>query len=210
MRDLTKWPRLLVVGEDVPPERADEILVRTNRWFMTSNDRGWTGAIFRLLDVETDGFGYPGSDALRALERRLDVLDLHHLHNEQVACAWIGGPKGWVDWNGRVGCSDWNVGKWPTVKEVTEDWIKIADAFPYLDLTAQLVPDEGEASEPAATWTVADGQVTAAHWVTEKITEPTPAEEIAGRWIRSMWVPGRERGVTLDRLVGAVRRVAGG
>lgn len=52
---VTKWPRLLVVGDNVTPEQADQILIRTNSWYLFSNDKGWERTVQQLA-VE---FGYP-------------------------------------------------------------------------------------------------------------------------------------------------------
>ena len=40
-RELTKWPRLPVVGKRITEEQANEILIRTNQWFFSTNDKEW-------------------------------------------------------------------------------------------------------------------------------------------------------------------------
>ena len=65
-------------------------------------------------------------------------------------------PKGWCDWEGNIACRNYNIGKWHTAEEVTEDWLAIAAAFPYLELRAQVITDEGE-GEIAAEWAVREG-----------------------------------------------------
>lgn len=204
MRDLGKWPRLLVRGEPISHTLANEVLLRTNYWEMYTNDREWRRELNRLTGVELDVHGPEAFEALRRFEAELDVLELSYLQNSRIASTWIGGSKGWCDWDGNVGCSTWNVGKWPSAEEVTADWEAIAAAFPFLTLRAQLVPDEGKAGEPAVEWAVAGGAVTVNEAPTEllrAVDEPT--------WF-SVLEPGGERGVSLVRLDVALRQVRAG
>ncbi|WP_106239822.1 hypothetical protein [Nonomuraea fuscirosea] len=123
MIDLTKWPRLLVVGEPVTREQASEILVRTDDWFLSTNDRAWKAAVEGLAaeygmpaeppfsaDIETKKSAWAGK---REWRQRVGVLQLEYLGNARIASPWIGGPKGWCDWDGRIGCGNYNVGKYP-------------------------------------------------------------------------------------------------
>jgi hypothetical protein len=206
----TKWPRLLVVGENVTEQQADEILIRTNEWgWLHGNDRAWSAAVEHVAGT----YGRPGEvdkapgedhdawvvrwraqmDQMRAWEERIGVLQLSYLSNEQVMSSWIGGPHGWCNWAGEIGCSTYNLGKWPSEEAVTEDWTAIAAAFPFLDLTAQCVENEGDGAL-AAEWRVKDGRVE---------YNPEPQKQL--RRIReaslfAVLLPGGERGVSTDRL----------
>lgn len=144
----TKWPRLLVVGEPVTERQANEIIIRTTNWSgLFTNDKTWERGVSAVLTK----FGHPGlghhstgwSDAVVAWQERIGALDLFYLNNNRIMSAWYGGPHGWCDWNGDIGCTTWNIGKWPSNLEVSEDWRAIAAAFPYLELRAQCVDDEG-------------------------------------------------------------------
>jgi hypothetical protein len=215
MRELGKWPRLLVAGEPVRPEQADEILVRTNCWYTPTNDRAFAKMVAELAGISIGQHGLFEAASLRRFEERHHVLRLQYLHNWRVCSAWIDGPRGWVDWTGTVGCATWNIGKWPSVAAVTEDWQQVAEAFPFLNLTAQLVadtsvdsddPGEGVAVRPAVQWQVRGGAV-------EVDPDPTDVvrriEEIdfgaVAESLRSD--PFRERGVGRERLDQAIQRI---
>lgn len=91
----------------------------------------------------------------------LNLLDLYYLNNHQILSSWIGGPHGWCDWNGNINSSNYNIGKWPSVEDVYNEWVKIAEAFPFLDLRAQLYSGEtsDHESEPLVEFTLKHGKV---------------------------------------------------
>ena len=216
MTDLTKWPRLLVKGEPVTEQQANEILIRTCQpAYLDGNDRAWNGIVARAMGFP-EGDDYPpkaiaeDNDARMAWFRErwaardrrtaeLGIIGLEYLYNCRIASTWIGGPHGWCNWDGTIGCSTHNIGKWPSVEEVTDEWERIAAAFPYLDLTAQLVTDEGD-GEIAVEWRVQGGAA--------ELCEP-------GKQIRPVGEPsflsvltfGGERGVSPQRLEVAVQQV---
>ncbi|MDE1673802.1 hypothetical protein [Nocardia gipuzkoensis] len=219
----TKWPRLLVVGEPVTPEQADEILIRTDGWLHRyTNDKQWAQIIDiaacqitgRPLEAFWELAGDERTESLRVhheAERewreRHGILRLRYLTNSQIASSWIGGPHGWCDWDGRIGCDHYNIGKWPDDDDVTEDWRAIAAAFPYLDLTAQCIEDEGEGN-PAAEWRIQGGTVEYNPNPTKQITTPT---DTALETFAAGLIHGRsERGVSEGRLRAALERVTAG
>lgn len=199
MSDLTKWPRLLVAGQPVTEHQANEILIRTNPRYLQVNDQSWNHTVGRLMGFRVDGHGFPDYASLDEMCERLGMLHLNYLENSRIASSWIGGPHGWCDWDGRIGCGSHNIGKWPSMEEVTADWNVIARTFPYLDLTAQLITNEGE-GEIAAEWRVKDGAA---------------VEREPGRQVRIVAEPsmlaflrdGGERGVSAERLEVAVAQV---
>ncbi|MER7361877.1 hypothetical protein [Nonomuraea wenchangensis] len=217
MTDLTKWPRLLVTGEPVTREQANEILIRTDGLDPCINDQAWERTIKALaaefgrppafdygrLNGNPDAWRehYAADEAWRA---SMGILDLHYLGNARIASSWLGGPHGWCDWDGRIGCSNYNIGKWPTTEEVTEEWQAIAAAFPYLTLHAQLVTDEGE-GEVAATWAVQGGKAALVEPI-ERIAEVH--DDVAGMAFGLMFNAHRERGVSVARLREALAQVA--
>lgn len=161
---LPKWPAFTVEGASVTREQAAEILVRTNNWFLGTNDRAWEAEIMRALGVPVtreNGYTQVSWGKVAVVRERIGVLPLEYLYNRRVASAWVGGPHGWCDWEGRIGCSSYNLGKWPTVKAVRAEWVLIAEAFPFLNLRAQLW--SGETSEegvvPLVEFVVRGGKV---------------------------------------------------
>jgi hypothetical protein len=211
----TKWPRLIVVGEPVTEDQADQILVRSQSWWhLFSNDREWRREVTALAEE----FGYPSEvepGTAQAIPRTLQVqqwterhgmLGLEYLSNDRIMSSYIGGPHGWCDWNGRIGSTGYNIGKWPSDEEVTEEWQLIAWAFPFLDLTAQCIDDEGE-GVLAAEWRIRGGRV-------EYNPEPAallagPTDDVEGDVARLLFDPFRERGVPIERLRRALTAVCG-
>jgi hypothetical protein len=205
--DLTKWPRLLVVGQPVTREQAAEILLRTDSWYLACNDRAWVRELAWHADLEVDEYGRLTYGSTVKIRERLRVLDLAYVGNDRLASAWIGGPHGWVDWNGAVGCTTWNIGKYPGLAAVQQDLEAIAAEWPFLDMQVQLIPDEGEGGPPYYTWTVSGGVVSPDSRV-RKIASPG---ELSLASILSIGfqaeVTRREQGCTLDTFKWAMAYV---
>lgn len=218
----TKWPRLLVTGQPVTETQADEILIRTNQWrLLFGNDHDWVAAVEQVASEfgrPTEPQRGPDHDAylaelrnhrpvMEAWLERAGILQLSYLGNDRVMSSWIGGPHGWCDWDGRIGCSTFNIGKWPSDDQVTGDWEAVAEAFPYLDLTAQCVDEEGE-GQVAAQWRVVGGTVEYDPQPTEQIrsADELDEEQVVGHVLGIGF--GSERGVSVDRLRQALGRVA--
>ena len=204
MIDLTKWPRLIVAGDPVTREQANDILIRTNGRYNHTNDGAWERAVAAVYGITLDQYGSMEWKSAKAAYDRLGVLELHYLNNSQVMSSWIGGPHGWCDWDGRIGCSTYNIGKWPSVEDVQEDLDAIAGAWPFLRMHLQLVTDEGE-GQLAAMWVVGDGTAT--------LVEPgeqMPIVELSESQMLSRLMAPQlgERGVSLPRLREAVAQVA--
>lgn len=208
---LPKWPALIVTGMSVTEEQAAEILVRTGRWPLMTNDRDWVDITCRLGCPKPSHLAvdYRAGDEERKEQyarwtkeyadfvSTYGVLDLNYLSNDRVASCWVGGPHGWVDWKGRVYSNNYNIGKWPSVAEVLEDWQAIAAAFPYLDLTCQLMncetggfaDDEHQVVTPLVEYRVKDGNVTVS----------APMEQLPDTSFNETWVRD-ERGCTATQL----------
>lgn len=197
----TKWPRLIVTGQPVTHQQANEILLRTNCWwYLGGNDRLWTRLVADAVSLTLDGYDNPTTDTTRALIARWNVLELEYLANARIESSWIGGPHGWCDWNGTIGCANYNIGKWPSAEQVTAEWAAIAAAFPFLSLDAQVVEDEGEADTAAVQWRVRDGVVEVVE-PGELLRAPSDVTFLAPLMI------GGERGVPLSRLREAVAQL---
>ncbi len=134
---LTKWPGLIVTGKRITRKQAAEILIRTDSWWLSSNTKWYEEKVRKLLNLPEDDV-----DRQRQFLMDIKALELNYLNNSQILSCSIQGPHGWCDWKGNIGCSSYNIGKWPTVEEVKEDWVKIAQAFPFLHLKCQLLNDE--------------------------------------------------------------------
>lgn len=210
---LTKWPGLIVIGKSIAPLQAQEVLIRTNSYFST-NDSDFLYQILELYygrkgkksfsafsffenkDGKTDWEEYRQIE--QETQQKYGVLDLNYLDNSRVVSCWIGGPKGWCNWDGTIYSTSYNIGKWPSVEEVYDDWVLIAKTFPFLELTSYLLSGEsGEVgSVPVIEFKVKDGRV--------KILKPktiqVEQEEIDFTFYRK----GGERGCTLQQFAKAL------
>jgi hypothetical protein len=182
--DLPKWPWLLVRGPRVSPEMAGEILVRT-MWLP-----GLSGNDSQSLRLVKDAFDYsePYRGALRKglkagksewsagisaeyrtwerVEDEVGSLGTQYIWNDQILSASVSYNTGWVDWSGRVGTSGMSLlSKWPTLREITDDWKKIAAAFPGLRLDAQLVRIQWDENSP---FSVIEKATPLARWLVER------------------------------------------
>lgn len=197
---LPKWPAMVIKGANVTPEQAQEILIRTARFPLSTNDRDFERAIYGVLGVHryADVYSLEHYDALHSAVSSLGVLNLSYLRNDRIASCWIGGPKGWCNWDGTIGTSNYNIGKWPSVGEVADDWRAIAKAFPYLTLRCQLfcreVCEEGKV--PLVEFTVDAGDVL--------VWKP---ESDLGMPRETYWQLGNERGCTVEQFREAVEYV---
>lgn len=221
---LPKWPALIVHGERVTKLQAAEILFRTNGLDFWSNSKRLENelrAIFGLVP-ESDFADIPFQErlemsrrewtAIADLEEKYGMLNLEYLRNSRIVSAFIGGPHGWVDWDGVVFTNSYNIGKWPDVTTVAAEWGQIAEAFPYLDLTAQLC--SGETSEPnsrpVVEFIVKEGQVTVQP--PTKTLSPTvfrmgPLDFSDGGYGREMGIHPKELKKLIVQIYGEIYRV---
>jgi len=164
---LPKWPGLLVKGEKITEEQAAEIILRTSGW-ISCNDDDFTNAVNCLIyDVQDNGkhsyydkvndlirekigvgkdFPEAWSKLWEYREKRnqeLGILeDCCYLGNHQICSSWIGGPHGWCNWDGTISACNYNIGKWPAIEDVYNEWKLVAKTFPFLDLKCQLLNHE--------------------------------------------------------------------
>lgn len=154
---LGKWPAVSVRGNPITKDQALGILLRTIPWsYCSTNARDRLEEIGRVIfgpDVDLtcrvpgDGPGYRDFDV--AMSRYLyDVLmpavgslDIEYFRNERICSSWVGGPNGWVDWDGNIRM-DKNIGKWPSWESIAAELEKIASAFPFLSMRVKVYRDE--------------------------------------------------------------------
>ena len=214
-RGLPKWPAFVVSGKAVTKEQAAEIIVRTDGWHLSGNDQQWSDSIHKMIGVETDDHGWAKKweDMDKFREAHGVLSNLEYLGNRRIYSAWIGGSHGWCDWDGSLFTREYNIGKWPEVEAVYNEWAEIATAFPYLDLRCQLY--NGETSEDVpivlvVEYVIKEGEVT----VVEPGAEIQKPSFDTSRAVSSVvWNRfDRERGCNLDQLreaLNIVRRSRG-
>lgn len=196
---LPKWPALTVSGKWLNREQTSEVLMRTNAWSHSGNDQAWEKTILRLLGVplRTDR-SYPlyHWEDMNRVTTDLGCIPLNYLYNSRVSSSWIGGPHGWLNWDGRIHTVNYNIGKWPSVQEVLDEWKAIAAAFPYLDLQAQLWSGEtSESPMPVVEYIVKGGKARV-----RAAKEPLLLPKFNEVDVSQMFVTGRERGCSEDTL----------
>ena len=213
---LPKWPALLVTGKKVTEDQAMEILIRTSSLHFCSNDKSFEEQTHKLIyGVKASFWGTYDELEKNLGDRNLawkyvddtqaqfGVLELSYLQNSRILSSWIGGPHGWCSWDGTIGCSNYNIGKYPGVDDVYNEWVLLAKTFPFLDLTCQLLSGENceDESKPVVEYRIKEGKV--------KMKVPkkqlTDTQEVEFRFNEF----GRERGCTYDKLEKALRYTFG-
>jgi hypothetical protein len=142
---------------------------------------------------------------IERFSKDIGALDLHYLHNSRIASSWVGGPHGWCDWSGAITSANYNIGKWPSVREVFDDWSAIAAAFPFLRLWSQLYSGETceDGTTPLVEFVIGEGKATVCR-PTERGVSPVGAD-LSGFVLGRV---GGERGCTaamLDNALGVTR-----
>lgn len=170
--NLPKWPAIVVFGTPVTKEQAEEIVIRTDDFWFSSNDPKFLPQLFWEMNWITAGEKIlldqqhmtslslyvrdddPDKDALDKIRIKIDekleelkkkinhLGGLEYLANHQILSSWVGGPHGWCSWTGKIMSNHYNIGKWPSVQEVHREWTSIAEAFPFLDLSCILFSGE--------------------------------------------------------------------
>jgi len=174
---LAKWSQMIVTGKPVTPEQAKEIIFLTDSFLTDPSDyAGGNASQFNRwyrsqsgldrLNIEQkypEGHTYQVTDWVKyqSLLDALGVIRTSYVTNDWASCCFIGGPHGWCHPNGTISFFD-NVGKWPSLTEIYEDWAAIAGRFPYLDLNVTLMNAENveDHAAPVINFRVVGGLVT--------------------------------------------------
>lgn len=178
---LPKWPQMKVTGIPISVQQTMEVIRRTDSFFMSSsysgNDREFNLALQKVLGIpEEPSYKHflEGSEeqkakmaawhehhaAMEHWKKSWRIIDTSYVHNEWISCAFIFGPHGWCHPDGNISYED-NVGKHPSIQEIICDWVKIAQAFPFLNVGITLMSGEGSEDyiEPVISFSVFDGKV---------------------------------------------------
>lgn len=193
--ELPKWPGIIVTGKPVTKEQAWEIIIRTHSDYLFVGGYLCTNsfalekeiiAAMRFPETVANAKYYEGNerfydvvlDALKSYheldlegwaKQTYNPLCLEYLDNARLASAWIdsnGKGYGWCDWDGVIGCNNYNIGKWPDTETIYNEWVLIAKEFPFLELNCSVLNCEiCQANEPDAKilieYVVSDGNVKA-------------------------------------------------
>ena len=151
------WTRMVVVGEKVSEDQAKNIILRTERFL--------TDPYFENPDRRLDRYYKNKSQLGRVdtyynkrfqahMKNKLGTLDTLYVNN-----CWstneVDRLGGWCHMDGNIHY-DGVIGIWAAACDILEDWEQIAEAFPYLVLTAVLYDDE---DKPQIKIDLRDGEV---------------------------------------------------
>lgn len=214
---LPKWPQMRVIGKPIAAEQAKEIIFKTDDFltdasqYSGGNNREFNAAYRkaaglagcdRAEDIQTimDRFEFEGK-----LRASLGCLDLTYISNYWASSCFMYGAHGWCHPNGTL-FYRYNVGKWPSEEELTEEWSKVAEAFPFLDLHVMFMSGEGceDNTEMVFGLHVVDGKA-------ERYEEPKP--EIVEAWEAELYAQpeplllGGENGLADDWIAEYAARV---
>lgn len=106
------------------------------------------------------------NDNWRRMEDRQKEIGLlpglKHMRNTKLLSNHIYGPRGWVDWDGTVGMTDYRLDGKCKVGQLKSELDAIASAFPHLEMQVQFLPRDHDgnatAVEPLAQIDVIDGE----------------------------------------------------
>lgn len=164
---LPKWPQMKVIGKPVSEELAREIILRTDNFFGYSgggNNHAFNKKARELFGIKERPNGMEEfddwSESIENFLKAVGHIDTQYVENDWISCCFIYGPHGWMHPDGTIGFAD-NVGKWPSVEEVYEDWEKIAKEYPQLDLKVTLFSCEEceDCKYPVVTMEIKDGKI---------------------------------------------------
>lgn len=140
---LPKWPQCYVTGKDITIEQSKEIIRRTDGFFRekcSGNDKKYEKRVRRTIGMPVaPGIFEPRElwleyyNKVEGWMEKWGGLDLIYLTNSWVSTCFYQGPHGWCHPDGKIGFID-NIGKWPDIEDVHSDLVKIADAFPFLEM----------------------------------------------------------------------------
>jgi hypothetical protein len=172
---LVKWPAMIVKGKQITPDQAKEIILRTDvhqlYFAYAGNDRYFRKDLMKVLgcperpmkfnsEEERAVFNQIENDWTSDAFERYQPLHLHYLANDRILSSFIGGPHGWCDLFGNIFSNNYNIGKWPSIEEVLEEWQIIAEAFPFLELDCWIMDGEtGSCKKAVVQYTVKKGKV---------------------------------------------------
>lgn len=198
--NLPKWPECRVEGKRVTQDQAAAIIIRTQNFHLFTNDKEFENKLVNVLGVKSTKYGGIEWQDSEFLSNKYKCLELEYLQNHRICSAYIGGPHGWMNWDGEIYQVGVNIGKWPSVEDVYNEWKLIAEAFPFLELKCQLFNEEGseesENKKVLIQFNIKDGGVS--------ICEPGKIIDIRDwtfeKHIGDINRKDRERGCTIERF----------
>ena len=162
---LPKWPQLMIVGDDVTVDQAKDIIFRTDD-FLTDGSCYAGGNEREFNKNYRQDCGFPDDKDFEAMKlsfrvrEKIGFVNLNFVVSQWASTCFVGGPHGFCSPKGKIFFQD-NVGKYPSVEEVYEDFVKIAEAWPFLNFKASLYSGESCESDAVClvSFVVSNGKV---------------------------------------------------
>lgn len=154
-KSLPKWPQMIVTGTKVTVEQALEIIRRTDCFFYypEGNDSEFVHKVKSILKMPDEY-----EEELR-WGSEWGYIQNEYVYTDWICSDFIDGANGWIHPDGIIGYA-YNVGKWPSVEELYNEWKTIAEAFPYLEVEVTLMDNEhGEVCFPVVSFLIRNGIV---------------------------------------------------
>jgi hypothetical protein len=178
---LPKWAGILIHGKSVTPEQAKAIIHATDHSLYSDMEYAGNNQAFQkaylaksLGAIQTMVPFYRGdckSDIelkINSFVREFDdqlspTIPLEFLKNYLGHSCHMGGPVGWCHPSGDIFLSDKNIGKYPCVGILFDEWKAIAKKFDFLQLTCIVLSSEwcdDETPRGLVGFSVSGGEVT--------------------------------------------------
>lgn len=165
---LPKWPQMIVTGTAVSEEQALEIIRRTDSFFSwpSGNNHSFIKEAIRILKIPQAPTNSGAEEfqkywaAKEDWKKKWGLIETEYVKSSWVSCCFVGGPHGWCHPDGSIGYAD-NVGKWPSIEEVYNEWMLIAKEFQFLELEVTLMSGESceDFIEPVVSMLIRNGVV---------------------------------------------------
>lgn len=161
---LPKWPCMVVKGDKIKVDEAMVVIIRTGSFYFGSNDPAFADHLYKILEIDPKKYKSRPIDKIAVIQDReteYGVLELEYLKNSRILSSYVRGPHGWCNWDGEIFSNNYNIGKWPSVETVYNEWKLIAKNFPFLNLKCQLYNGEHfeDGIKPIIEYRVKDGRV---------------------------------------------------
>jgi hypothetical protein len=155
-KGLPKWPQLIIVGQRVSQEQAKDIVFRTDSFLVDpceysgGNNRDFNEFYRKKANLESlneihthngRSWNMPHYGKVDHFREVLGFIPLQYVYNNWASSCFVGGPAGFCSPAGDIFFCH-NVGKYPSVEDVFNDFEAIAKAFPFLDMKAALYDGE--------------------------------------------------------------------
>lgn len=139
-RQLPQYSKMIVTGQPVEVEQAKDIIMKTDQ-FLTSTSiySGCERLNFNNGYREYSGLNYARENFddyfYSYIKEELGLIKTTYIENDWASSSKFLGPNGWCHPDGQIFFSG-EIGPWPTDEKLLAEWKMIAEAFPYLNLSA--------------------------------------------------------------------------